>query len=131
MKAQISEDIFPSWKAFSEEYSIWDWNLETGLIGVSKSWLDCLGYSREEFIPTSAWFNSLVHPDDLAKMLLKMEQELSGNLASCVFHYRLRCKDGTYSSFMSLMMITLLTMDGRPSQMIWVSEELRNQKDLL
>lgn len=110
------------WDVTNENLCIWDWNLETGAIGVSSNWLRILGMQPSEYNPTSQWFNKLIHPEDLPLVLFNLESNLSMARDQDQFHFRLKRKDGRYMNFRSQGIIVLQQPDGQPGHVIWASE---------
>ncbi len=66
-------------------------------IRFNHAWEKVLGYNAEEI--SSATFLSFMHPDDQAVSLANIESMSSGEVIAS-FENRLRCKNGTYRSFL-------------------------------
>lgn len=111
-----------NWDFADENFCLWDWNLETGTIGLSTNWLKILGVEIEEFEPSSSWFNALIHPDDLGTVLYQLESHLAGLQGHSEFSFRLKNRNNHWVSFDSRGMIVLQTPDGGPGHVIWASE---------
>lgn len=109
------------WDVEDKNFCIWDWNLESGTIGLSSNWLNILGLDEHEYVPTSEWFNCLVHPDDLPIVLFKLEKNLTAAQDNEKFFFRLRHKHFGYLDFQSQGIIVLQKPDGSPGHVIWAS----------
>lgn len=115
----VTEDVrFP----VKPHFYVMDWNLVTGDINLSSNWLKVLGYdifSR----PTIAWLNSILHPEDLNRIIYKMETKLSFLVDDhSEFSFRMKNNEGAYESFESMGMIVLAGLDGKPAHVIWASQ---------
>lgn len=111
-----------SWDVSNSKFCLWDWNLETGSVGLSKNWIELLGYSLDEYLPNVQWFNSRLHPQDLEKVLSSLENHLVGLDSEDDFHFRLKNKTNHYVSFKSKGMIVIQDPSGKPGHVIWGSE---------
>lgn len=106
----------------SENFYLWDWNLVTGSIVISKNWLNTLGAGSDGFALSGNWFRSRIHPDDLPLILCQMEQHLSGMDEPQPFCFRLKANEASYVNFVSKGFIVLQDAEGKPGQLIWASE---------
>ncbi len=73
---------------------IWDWDLLTQKI----TWNDkvsIFGYS-EIIDKDDAWCESNIHPEDVERVKIKLDQHLSRQSETWTDTYRFRCFDGTY-----------------------------------
>lgn len=74
---------------------IYDWDRKSDFVNRTQGLTKLLGYTLEETEPTSGWWRSHIHPDDLQQV----EQEFTESLAQgdrfCT-QYRVRHKDGYY-----------------------------------
>ncbi len=74
---------------------LWDWNLSTGLAYLSPGYYALTGYLPEEVTPDFAFFQRLVHPDDLPGVLAIMEPHLRGETPVSEIEYRIITASGT------------------------------------
>lgn len=114
-----NETVF--WDVDDKNFCLWDWNLESGTIGLSSNWFDILGLEESEYVPSSEWFNGLVHPDDLPILLFKLEKNLSMGQDNEKFFFRLKHKEYGYLDFQSQGIVVLQKPDGTPGHVIWAS----------
>jgi PAS domain S-box-containing protein len=74
---------------------IYDWDKKSDFVNRTQGLTELLGYTLDEVEPTSAWWRSHIHPDDLPQA----EQEFTESLAQgdrfCT-QYRVRHQDGYY-----------------------------------
>ena len=111
-----------NWDVADENFCLWDWNLETGTIGLSTNWLRILGIDVDEYQPSSSWFNALIHPDDLKLVLYQLESHLAGLEEQIEFSFRLKNKHNQWVNFNSKGILVLQTPEGAPGHVIWASE---------
>jgi len=72
----------------------WDWNISTGQIAMSSSFLSQLGYNPKTFPQDFEGLTHLVHPDDLPALSRCLKDHLDGTTSSFKCEYRLRRIDG-------------------------------------
>lgn len=74
----------------------WDWNIQTGEVAMSPSFLARLGYGSDSFALDFDSFIHLVHPDDLPTLTQCLKDHLDGCSNSFRCEYRLRRLDGSW-----------------------------------
>ncbi len=80
---------------------VWDWNLVEEVIYYSPGWKSIVGYPDEDIGNSpNEWFDK-VHPDDLPKISMQIEEHLKNNISSIKIEHRLRHKDGGYRWFVA------------------------------
>lgn len=75
---------------------IWEWRPQEKKTFYSKSWVEMLGYTPEEFSDSDEEWSSRIHPDDISFTFAEIAQNLSGHTDSFSFEYRIRNKEGDY-----------------------------------
>lgn len=75
---------------------IWDWIIASNQYFMSPIWKKQLGYQDDELINTLDTFLKLIHPDDLAMVLQKINQYFNGQILIYDNEYRMCHKDGSY-----------------------------------
>ena len=99
------QDISAQKRAESERDRLFQESISLlGLVGfdgrivrANPAWENALGYSLAELM--SARLMDLVHPEDVEALRLEVERQMRG-LATDSLENRLRCKDGSYRSFL-------------------------------
>jgi two-component system NtrC family sensor kinase len=84
----------------SVEERLWDWNVPTRELRVSRSWRELLGYAEGELEPTISMFRSLCHPGDLPEVDQLIRAHLEGYTPYLEFTYRARHKEGHWVWFL-------------------------------
>lgn len=74
---------------------IWDWNVESDVIGHFDSWLEMLGYNTGELAKSFDTLQSLLHPEDEVEVRDKFQSCLQGGLDIYTHEFRMRSKDGS------------------------------------
>jgi PAS domain S-box-containing protein len=73
----------------------WEWNVQTGETTFNAIWAAMVGYTLEELAPiTIHTWESLAHPEDLAKSGALLHQHIEGTLPYYQCESRMRHKDG-------------------------------------
>jgi PAS domain S-box-containing protein len=74
----------------------WSSDLRRGTNRVNRAWATMLGYAPEEVEPTRAFFESLLHPDDLRLTQRLHQEQLQRGVGHFDLLQRMRAKDGTW-----------------------------------
>lgn len=79
------------------EAGTWDWDLLTDELVLNERWAEIIGYKLEDLEPISfnTWEQNL-HPDDLEKTQLLIQQHFSGVLPYYDAEFRQQHKDGSW-----------------------------------
>lgn len=75
---------------------IWDMNLMTHQIFLSRNWKEMLGYREDELSSQMSAWENLVHPDDRPKMLAAIQDHWDGKTPYFSSEHRVITKAGTY-----------------------------------
>ena len=75
---------------------LWDWDVSLGRVYFSNTWKAMLGHAPGEITDSLAEWESRLHPDDRDRVLLDVNQHLSGLTPRYQCEHRLRHKDGSY-----------------------------------
>lgn len=125
----ISEE---RWK-FALEASrdgVWDWNIKTNQVMVSRQWKAMLGYADTEFdVDYNAW-ESRVHPEDLPKVLESLQAYIEGKAAEFELEHRLLCKDGRYKWILTRGVIASVDQFGEPTRLVGTHADIDEMKSI-
>jgi two-component system, NarL family, sensor histidine kinase UhpB len=107
---------------------VWDWDIPTDTVTVSKRWMESLGYPTDvlEF-PASYWAN-LVHPDDRSDTLDKITAHMDG--VTPVYHAenRLLTKSGEWKWNLDRGKVVRRDENGRPLRMVGTDADISERK---
>lgn len=107
---------------------VWDWNIPTGEMLLSRLYEAMLGYAEGELEQTvDAWLKT-VHPDDLPQVQANLQDYLTGRLSSYVIELRLRCKDGSYKWILCRGTVVERDGTGQPIRMIGIHSDINERK---
>ena len=120
---------------------LWDLDFTTGRNLVDERWAKMLGYALDEIEPTLEFFESLVHPDDRAKVDAALRQHVRGETDVMSVDIRMRAKGGAWRWIRDKGKVMEWTDDGEPKRAVGThqditehkaaEEELRREHDLL
>lgn len=74
---------------------IWDWDIRTNYLFLSKRWKEMLGYEDHELKNEFNTFISLVHEEDLERLNDYVQKYLSGKVEKYTIEFRMKHKDGS------------------------------------
>ncbi|HXH29740.1 MAG TPA: PAS domain-containing protein [Bacteriovoracaceae bacterium] len=72
----------------------WDWDLATDRIYLNKTWFNKLGYDYNELPQKLDTFKSVVHPEDLPRVMEELDRHLKGDNLFYECRYRMITKSG-------------------------------------
>ncbi|MBI3479595.1 MAG: PAS domain S-box protein [Nitrosomonadales bacterium] len=108
---------------------VWEWDLQTGAVTLSKAGAAMFGYTAEEAaIGTIAdWYARLSSQDrerweDVLRNLFKRQDE------KFLIEYRVRCKDGSEKWVLTRGMVAARNADGKVARMIGVHTDISERK---
>ncbi|KFE71588.1 PAS domain-containing sensor histidine kinase [Hyalangium minutum] len=110
------------------EEGLWDWNLQTRELRVSRRWLELLGYMQGELEPTFDTWKSLCHPEDLPEVEQLIAAHLEGYTPWCEFAYRARSKAGTWAWILSRARVVARDEKGLPLRMVGADVDITARK---
>ena len=130
MTRQLS-DIEYRWKYALEGAGdgVWDWDRGTGNILYSRQWKAMLGYTEDELSNTEQTWRDLIHPDDVARVMARLNAYLESTTQSYVSEYRLRSKDGGYRWILGRGMAVTRDPGGRPLRTIGTHADITRVKE--
>ncbi|OQA80824.1 MAG: Signal transduction histidine-protein kinase BarA [bacterium ADurb.Bin243] len=74
---------------------IWDWDIRTNYLFLSKRWKEMLGYEDHELKNEFNTFISLVYEEDLERLNDYVQKYLSGKIEKYTIEFRMKHKDGS------------------------------------
>lgn len=75
---------------------IWDWNIRTGEVFFSTRWKALRGYEDHEVTNSLDEWRSRIHPDDLERVLQRLDAYVAKQCSEFCEEYRVQRKDGSY-----------------------------------
>ena len=83
----------------SSKDGIWTLHIQENRLDFSEEWCGLLGYSMEDTIPSIAWLEQLIHPQDRQEFLNQLDPYRPSQLNMLSTEYRIRAKNGAYRWF--------------------------------
>ncbi len=74
---------------------IWDWDISTGKLFLSKRWKEMLGYEPHELKDEFETFVSLVYEKDIDRVSEYVQKYLNGEIKKYEIEFRMKHKDGS------------------------------------
>ncbi|MGE7992474.1 sensor domain-containing diguanylate cyclase [Pseudomonas sp. NPDC089554] len=75
---------------------IWDWDANTGYVYRNPGWYQMLGYPVHSMANNVLTWESVIHPQDLARVMAHFEAYINRRNERYRIEYRCRCQDGSY-----------------------------------
>jgi len=75
---------------------LWDLNLKTGDIYYNQQWLKMLYFREGEYYCTTDFWKSLIHPQDKAEVLQRLDALAKGKTVDFVSSHRMKTRDGQW-----------------------------------
>lgn len=108
--------------------AVWDWNMVTDKLFLSRRWKQILGYTETEVGDDLDEFSSRLHPEDRQRVLADVEDHIQGRTDVYSSEFRIRRKDGGYLWVNDRGRIVERDADGRPTRMIGRFSDISERK---
>ena len=113
---------------------VWDWDITTGHVSFSPTWMKSLGYDEEDVTPDVSFWESIVHPDDMSRVQEALNAHLEGRTSLYECENRLRAKSGEYRWNLDRGQVVARDDRGKPLRMVGadvdITEDKRKRLDL-
>ena len=109
---------------------VWDWNLLSGEVLYSQTYLDMFGYSAEELRRPENALEKRTHPEDWPRVKAGLDAYFEGKSAVYVVERRMRCRDGSWKWVRGRGMAVSRDAAGKPLRMIGTHSDISEQKYL-
>ena len=107
---------------------IWDWDIPSGRVYLSRQWKIMLGYAEDEIGNTLDEWDKRIHPLDRDATYEKLNSHFAGSTPFYQTEHRLLCKDGTYKWILDRGKIITWQEDGQPQRMIGTHTDVTERK---
>ncbi len=108
----------------------WDWNVETGEMDVSSQWAAMLGYSGEEVKEHVRSWAGLMHLDDIARVIDKLNSHFAGETPVYEAEHRLRTKTGEWKWILGRGTVVERDENGRVLRVTGIHRDITQRKFL-
>ncbi|WP_421205735.1 sensor domain-containing diguanylate cyclase [Aeromonas sp. 601027] len=110
---------------------IWDWNANTGFVYRNPGWYRMLGYEPHTLGNNVFTWESVIHPDDMDRVMASFDAYLSGAAPDYRVEYRCRSRGGDYIWIEDCGRIIERNPDGSVARMIGAHRNIHVSKLLL
>lgn len=109
---------------------VWDWNLQTNSLFLSRQWKAMLGYDEDEVGNSLEEWSSRVHPDDLEQCYVNLQRHFDGETPIYLDEYRTCCKDGSYKWVLDRGKVVEWSETGEPLRVIGTISDISDRKQM-
>jgi PAS domain S-box-containing protein len=109
---------------------VWDWDMVTNTVFLSRQWKAMLGYEDNEIPHSFNEWSSRLHPDDREATYAQLNAHISGQAPSYTSEHRLRCKNGQYLWILARGKIVQWAEDGAPLRMIGTNSDISQRRQM-
>ena len=107
---------------------VWDWNIQTGEMLLSRRWCEMLGFDEHQLENTREGWERLVHPVDLIDVLCSLRGYLDAKTVTYMHEHRMLCRDGSVKWILSRGIIVARDPSGAPLRMIGTHSDITDRK---
>ena len=107
---------------------VWDWNIKTGVVHFSNQWIRSLGYLPEEVPDSVDFWKSIVHPDDMPRVMKTLQDHFDGRTMVYECENRLRMKSGEYRYNLDRGKVVERDAAGSPVRMVGTDTDITERK---
>ena len=107
---------------------MWDWDMQTNDVYYSPQCIRLLEYQPDEITPTRAFFEALVHPDDVARTAEIVQAHVDGHTPVQEMEVRLRQQSGAFRWYLNRGKVVAREPDGRPLRMVGTITDISERK---
>lgn len=112
------------------QLGIWDWNIRNQSIFYNKEWGIMLGYDPSEIRLEEDFWEGLIHPDDKAVALQKLEDHLAGKTSRYEAEYRLRTRTGQYRWILDRGQVLERDEEGHAVRAAGIHQDIHHRKSV-
>lgn len=112
-------------------FAVWDWNLQTGEVQLSKRGKQLFGFAEDEIGDQITEWAARCHPDDREHVLAQMKDHFRGRAPNLSVEFRVQCKDGRWKWILARGIVVRRDADGKPLRMIGTHTDIseRHQRE--
>lgn len=110
---------------------LWDWNIASGEVYFSPKFLQMSGYDQGDLEGNIDSWTSLLHPEDLSKVMEVLNHHLEGRTSSYQAEFRVRTKSGEWQWVLDSGKVVVRDQDGKPLRMTGTHKDITEQQAAL
>lgn len=117
-----------AWALDATSSGTWDWDIPTGNTILSDRWIDTLGYKQEEVPSHIRFWESILHPEDVASTHEALEKHFRGEAEVFYCENRLRTASGQYRWNLARGRVVSWDQHGKPQRMVGTDTDINARK---
>lgn len=106
----------------------WDWDIQKGHTTYNEQWAQMLGYSLEEVTKSDSAFFELLHPDDVAKAKILVDDQKEGRSDFFQEEFRIKTKEGKWRWILDTGKVISKTENGKGLRAIGIHQDITEYK---
>jgi PAS domain S-box-containing protein len=110
--------------------TIWDWDIQNDKMQYNSGITEMFGYNQSEIENTENWWQNKIHPDDLEKVINKVNKVLTKKDNQMQFKYRFLCQDGSYKYIYDRAFL-IFDANHKPTRMIGAMQDVTEFRNYL
>ncbi|MBE9117591.1 PAS domain-containing protein [Lusitaniella coriacea LEGE 07157] len=114
----------------ASQEGIWDWNIATGEVYLSREWLEMLDYEVGELPESFSTWEKLIHPEDKPWVMKQLDAYLKDFSVPYNFDYRMRNKAGEWQWIGNYGKVVARDERGQPLRMTGTHKDIRDRKQV-
>ena len=112
----------------SGNFAVWDWDMLSGKVQLSKLGKRLFGYGEGEIGDHMIEWAARCHPDDRDLVVSRMKDHFRGRAENLSVEFRVHCKDGSWKWILARGLVVKRAADGRPLRMIGLHSDISERK---
>ena len=110
--------------------SVWDWNIENGVVFHDRRWSLMLGNEPQDIDGTVECWKQLAHPDDRAANEAALQEHFAQRTPFYLHEHRVKAKNGEWKWILERGKVVTRAPDGRPLRMAGTHTDITASKHL-
>lgn len=107
---------------------VWDWDLRTGAAYLNPRYYEMTGYRPDEVVPGLAFFQRLVHPEDLPLVMKTIDDHFQGRTGQSEIEYRMITRQGEVKWILGRGRVVDRDTAGKPLRMLGTITDIGARK---
>ena len=110
------------------QMGVWDWDLPSGRVIFDQRWCEMLGYEIADIKQHVSSWESMVHPEDMPKVMAVLNEHLEGRTPHYETEHHVRTKDGTWKWILDSGAVVERDENGRPIRAIGAHLDIHDRR---
>jgi len=110
-------------------FVVWDWNLETDEVVLSKAGKQLFGFAEDEIGDRMSDWLARCHPEDAPRVMAALKEHFHLRAPRFVAEFRVKCKDGSWKWVLSRGLVVRRLAGGKPLRMIGTHVDVNERRE--